>query len=114
MAGRSVREKTSLGLKLARSSVGLSLGAFCLWVARSLGDVARTYVVGIGYYHDTFPIQAVWASGVFMVLGGGTRVLYAVLSSVVVDICSPSKRYISISVTIGIAPWKINALIPSA
>ena len=64
-------------------------------------EIDKAHTAGTGFFHDTFPIQAVWASGAFIAMGGGTRILYAVTNSVIADVCPQNKRSVMILTSLG-------------
>jgi hypothetical protein len=47
----------------------------------------------LGYFHDYFPTNLVLFSPVFLLIGGGGRVVTAAINMVIVDISPPDKRY---------------------
>ncbi|KID72724.1 MFS transporter, partial [Metarhizium brunneum ARSEF 3297] len=45
-----------------------------------------------GYFYDVFSPKSIWFGSLFLALGGGSRMLTAVLNSVIVDVCAEEKR----------------------
>lgn len=45
-----------------------------------------------GYFHDVFPTQLVLASPAFLIVGGGVRVLSAIVNSMIADIAPTDTR----------------------
>ncbi|EFY88025.1 MFS transporter, putative [Metarhizium acridum CQMa 102] len=46
-----------------------------------------------GYFYDVFSPESIWFGSLFLALGGGSRMLTAVLNSVIVDVCAEEKRF---------------------
>jgi hypothetical protein len=47
-----------------------------------------------GYFYQVFPIEAVWTSALFLIVGGGSPVLNAVVFAMLADAITPEKRYV--------------------
>ena len=48
-------------------------------------------ISSVGYFHELFPIQAIWASAAFTAVGGGNRTVMMVIYAVTVDVCPKNK-----------------------
>jgi hypothetical protein len=46
----------------------------------------------IGYYHHVFPTRTYIATGLFQLMGGGGRVVTAVILAIITDVSSPDSR----------------------
>jgi len=46
-----------------------------------------------GFYDELFPVEAVWASTLFLIIGGGSPVLNSVAMAMVADAVTPEKRF---------------------
>jgi hypothetical protein len=47
----------------------------------------------VGYFHETFSTNWILISSVFLLIGGGNRVLSAVLNTIIVDVSPIEKRF---------------------
>lgn len=50
------------------------------------------WIVVVCYANEVFPVETVWASSIFIFMGGGQRVLKSMLFTVVADTVDQSKR----------------------
>ena len=51
-----------------------------------------TALAYIGYYHHIFPTRTYIATGLFQLMGGGGRVVTAVILAIITDVSSPDSR----------------------
>ncbi|KAK7517617.1 hypothetical protein IWZ03DRAFT_414464 [Phyllosticta citriasiana] len=45
-----------------------------------------------GYFHTLFPVRLVWASSLFQFMGGGHRVIGAIMNTIIVDVAPETAR----------------------
>ncbi|KAK8182686.1 hypothetical protein BC567DRAFT_64953 [Phyllosticta citribraziliensis] len=45
-----------------------------------------------GYFHTLFPVRLVWASSLFQFIGGGHRVIGAIMNTIIVDVAPQTAR----------------------
>ncbi|KAK7526014.1 uncharacterized protein IWZ02DRAFT_488958 [Phyllosticta citriasiana] len=51
-----------------------------------------------GYFHTLFPVRLVWASSLFQFMGGGHRVIGAIMNTIIVDVAPETARTTSLYV----------------
>jgi hypothetical protein len=56
--------------------------------------MALTVLLFQGLCWDKIPIEVVWLSSLFKVIGGGPNVAYAMLLTMAADISTPETRYV--------------------
>ncbi|KFG80065.1 MFS transporter [Metarhizium anisopliae] len=54
--------------------------------------LAYVWLLIVCYFYDVFSPKSIWFGSLFLALGGGSRMLTAVLNSVIVDVCAEEKR----------------------
>jgi MFS family permease len=54
--------------------------------------LAYFWVVLVCYFHQTFPTRLVLLSPIFLVVGGGSRMLSAIMATVIADVAPENMR----------------------
>ncbi|KAG8415735.1 hypothetical protein J3459_011837 [Metarhizium acridum] len=54
--------------------------------------LAYVWLLIVCYFYEVFSPKSIWFGSLFLALGGGSRMLTAVLNSVIVDVCAEEKR----------------------
>lgn len=50
------------------------------------------WVMLVCYADDALPVELVWASSIFIFIGGGRRVLKSIFLTIIADTVDPSRR----------------------
>jgi len=70
-----------------------SVGRTKIFTLSLLGiELAGIWTVIVIWYHDIFPVRAVWISSLFQVVGGGNGIPMTMVYSMIVDVQSENSR----------------------